>query len=58
MITEGHILYASADHPDSVTEAREYIARMGLTADDVRLIRKDDQVLVISRRELWKMKTT
>lgn len=56
MITAGHILYASADHPDSVTEAREYIARMGLTADDVRLIRKSGNVLVVAKRcpEGWR----
>ncbi len=52
MIGEGHILYASADHLDSITEAREYIKRIGLTADDVRLIRKSGSVLVIAKRDI------
>lgn len=38
------------DSQDSVSEAREYIRREGLTADDVRLIRKNGQVLVIAKR--------
>lgn len=52
MIQAATVLYASADHPDSITEAREYIKRMGLTADDVRLIRKQGSVLVIAKRNL------
>ena len=52
MIPSATVLYASADHPDSITEAREYIKRMGLTADDVRLIRKSGSVLVISKRDV------
>ena len=53
MINSGHILYASDDSPESIAEAREYIKRMGLTADDVRLIRKGGQVLVIAKRRIW-----
>lgn len=56
-IGEGHILYASDDSESSIAEAREYIARMGLTSDDVRLIRKDGQILVISKRSLWNVNT-
>ena len=56
LIRPGQILYASADHPDSVTEAREYIRESGLTAEDVRLIRKEGQVLVMAKRtpENWR----
>lgn len=53
LIGEGHILYASDDSPESITEAREYIKRMGLTADDVRLIKKDGQVLAVTKRRIW-----
>lgn len=53
MIQSGTVLYASDDSDASVTEAREYIARMRLTSDDVRLIRKDGQILVVAKRELW-----
>ena len=52
MIPSDTILYASADHPESIAEAREYIKRMGLTADDVRLIRKQGSVLVIAKRDV------
>ena len=56
MITEGTVLYASADHPDSVAEAREYIRYKGLTGADVRLIRKEGSVLVVARRlpDAWR----
>lgn len=47
------VMYASDDSEASIAEAREYIARMGLTAEDVRLIRKDGQILVVAKRELW-----
>ena len=49
----GTVMYASDDSPESITEAREYIKRMGLTADDVRLIKKDGQVLAIAKRMIW-----
>ena len=49
----GTVMYASDDSPESIAEAREYIKRMGLTADDVRLIRKGGQVLVIAKRRIW-----
>ena len=56
MIQPGHILYASSDCPEAVEEARAYIAREGLTSDDVRLIRKEGQILVIAKRmpESWR----
>jgi len=49
----GTVMYASAAIPESITDAREYIKRMGLTADDVRLIKKDGQVLVVTKRRIW-----
>ena len=49
----GTVMYASDDSPESIAEAREYIKRMGLTADDVRLIRKNEQVLVVTKRRIW-----
>lgn len=56
MIQSGFILYASSDCPESVDEARAYIARVGLTSEDVRLIRKEGQVLVVAKRmpEKWR----
>lgn len=56
MIKHGTIMYASQDCPESVEEARAYIAREGLTSDDVRLIRKEGKILVIAKRmpESWR----
>ena len=56
MIGPGFILYASSDCPEAVAEARAYIAREGLTSEDVRFIRKEGQVLVVAKRmpEKWR----
>lgn len=48
----GTVLYASDDSADSVTEAREYIKRHGLTRDDVKLVKRECQVLVVAEREI------
>lgn len=56
MIQSGFILYASSDCPESIEEARAYIAENGLTQEDVRFIRKEGQVLVVAKRmpEKWR----
>lgn len=46
------VLYASDDSDASITEARDYIRRHGLTQDDVRLIRKGGSVMVVAKREV------
>lgn len=48
MITPGCVLYVSYDSPESVTEAREYIARFGLTKEQVKLIRVEGQIRVVA----------
>lgn len=50
----GFIMYASTDTPEALTEAREYIAREGLTSEQVRLIRVDGQIRVVTKMEVWK----
>ena len=52
MIPATTVLYASTDCPESVTEAREYIARFGLTSDQVRLIRVDGQIRVLAKEDI------
>lgn len=52
-ISEGVVIYHSDDSPESITEAREYIAKHGLTTEDVRLIRRGSEVMVISLREVY-----
>lgn len=48
----GWVLYAGDDSPTSVEEAREYIKAHSLTREDVRLIKREGQVLVIAEKEL------
>ena len=58
MIQPGTVMFASQDCPEAVEEARAYIRNYGLTSDDVRLIRKEGQILVIAKRmpESWRKK--
>ena len=44
-------MFASSDCTEAVEEARTYIRENGLTAELVRLIRKEGQVLVVSRED-------
>lgn len=49
-------LFTTHDDPDceGVTAAREYIMNLGYTKDDVKLVKRDGVVQVITRREiLW-----
>lgn len=48
----GTVLYAGDDSPASVEEARDYIRTHGLTRDDVKLVKREGQVLVIAIREV------
>ena len=47
------VLYASDTSDDAVADAKSYIARMGFTKDDVKLIQKSGQTLVVAIREVW-----
>ena len=47
------IIFASDDSEQSVNEARAYIKEQRLDGDDVKLIKREGQVLVVSKRELW-----
>lgn len=46
----GPVLFASDDSADAVDDARAYVARFGLTRDDVQIIRHNGQTLVIAKR--------
>lgn len=50
-LTGDRILYASDDSPASIQEARDYIKREQFTSDDVRLIKRDNQTLVIAKQQ-------
>lgn len=43
----GQVLYASDDSAQSITEAREYVKVHGYTADQVKIVKMGEQVLVV-----------
>lgn len=49
---EGTVLYASDDSEAGVTDARGYIRQHGFTRADVRLVKREGQVLVIAERDV------
>ena len=49
----GAVMYASDDSEASIADAREYIRQNGLTSEQVKLIRKDGQILVVAKVRLW-----
>ena len=46
------IMFCTEASDEGVADARAWVRRQGFTADDVRLAKRDGQVLVISRRPL------
>lgn len=51
---EGTAIFTTTDDPDceGVTAAREYIMMYGYTKDDVKLVRKEGVIQVITKREI------
>jgi hypothetical protein len=49
---EGPVLFASDDSPEALADAKAYIARFGLTRDDVTLTVRRGQTLVIAKRNV------
>lgn len=48
----GPVVYASDDSADAMADAKAYIARFGLTRDDVSLVIRGGQTLVIAKRDI------
>lgn len=48
----GLTVFAAPDIPESLTEARNYISAMHLTSDDVKIVRRGSQLLVICKRDI------
>ncbi len=46
----GPVLYASDASPEALADAKAYIARFGLTQQDVSLVIRRGQTLVIAKR--------
>lgn len=52
MVSKNTVLFWSNDSQESIEDAKQYIHAHKLTRDDVRLIKKDEQVMVISKRSV------
>lgn len=48
----GLTILAAPDSPESLTEARNYISAMHLTSEDVKIVRRGSQLLVICKRDI------
>ena len=53
MVKSGMQLFASDTSDAALADAKAYIKRQGLTKDDVKLIKKNGQILVVAIREVW-----
>lgn len=42
------VLFASDDSDDALTDAKEYIKIQEFTHDDVKLVKRDSQILVVA----------
>lgn len=45
-------LFAAPDDDQAIDEAKAYIARYNLTSDDVKIMRRNGQVLVETKRDV------
>jgi hypothetical protein len=51
-LREGFCLFAAPLGDDMVSEARSYVAQYKLSQDDVRIVKTDSQILVVTKREI------
>lgn len=57
MIAAGAIIYASADCPEAIEEARAHAKNSGLTTEDCRMVRRSGSIL-LELRKPWQLKRT
>lgn len=50
-MAQGPVIYASNASAEALDDAKAYIKRFGLTAEDVTLVRRGGQTLVIAKRD-------
>ena len=50
-MVNGPVIYASDASPEAMEDAKAYIKRFSLTQDDVALVRRGGQTLVIAKRD-------
>jgi hypothetical protein len=51
-MANGPVIFASDDSPEAMRDAKAYIVRHKLTRDDVALLRKDRQTIVVAKRNV------
>ena len=52
MIPAGTVLFYAPDDAEAESEARAYVARYKLTADDVKMARRSGGVIIEARRDV------
>lgn len=45
-------LLATADDEQGIEEAKAYVKQHGFTSEDVKIVRDDDAILVVTKREV------
>jgi len=50
MLEPDTVIFATDDSADGIAAAREWLKAQKFTADDVRLIKRDGQCLIITKR--------
>ena len=50
-MVKGPVIYASDASAAALEDAKAYIKRFGLTPDDVALVRRGGQTLVVAKRD-------
>jgi len=50
MMPPNFIPYRTPDEPDAATLAKEFCRTRGLTPDDVKIVRRDGEVMVVVKR--------
>lgn len=54
-LQEDFCLFAAPHDPEAIDAARAYVRSQNLTSEDVRIVRRADQVLVLTKRTIpWR----
>ena len=57
ILPAGMVVFATDDSAEGIADARDEIKRRAFTPDDVRLVKKDGQCLIIAKRPLEPKRT-
>ena len=50
MIPTGYVLFATDDSDEGIQDARQWIAKQQFTQEDVKLVKRSNQCLIIAKR--------